>query len=46
MYLSKFQLFNYKSFLDSDLLEFTPGINSIEEKNSEKTVIYLQNLSL
>jgi AAA15 family ATPase/GTPase len=46
MYLSKFQLFNYKSFRDSDLLEFTPGINIIVgENNSGKTAL-LEALSL
>ncbi len=46
MYLSKFQLFNYKSFRDSGLLEFTPGINIIVgENNSGKTAL-LEALSL
>jgi len=46
MYLSKFQLFNYKSFLDSGLLEFTPGINIIVGQNNSGKTALLEALAL
>ncbi|HLP90023.1 MAG TPA: AAA family ATPase [Nostocaceae cyanobacterium] len=46
MYLSKFQLFNYKSFLDSSLLEFTPGINIIVGQNNTGKTALLEALTL
>jgi len=44
MYLSKFQLFNYKSFLDSGLLDFTPVINSSLAKVNQQYQIHLRTL--
>jgi AAA15 family ATPase/GTPase len=46
MYLSKFQLFNYKSFLDSGLLEFTYGINIIVGQNNSGKTALLEALTL
>lgn len=46
MYLSKFQLFNYKSFLNSELLEFKPGINIIVGQNNSGKTALLEALSL
>jgi len=46
MYLSKFQLFNYKSFLDSGLLEFTPGINIIVGQNNSGKTALLEALTM
>lgn len=46
MYLSKFQLFNYKSFLNSGLLEFQPGINIIVGQNNSGKTALLEALSL
>jgi AAA15 family ATPase/GTPase len=46
MYLSKFQLFNYKSFLDSGRLEFTPGINIIVGQNNSGKTALLEALAL
>jgi hypothetical protein len=42
MYLSKFQLFNYKSFLDSGLLDLTPVINSSLAKVNQQHQIHLR----
>jgi len=46
MFLKKFQLFNYKSYLDSGRLEFTPGINIIVGRNNSGKTALLQALSL
>lgn len=46
MYLSKFQIFNYKSFLDSGLLEFTPGINIVVGRNNAGKTALLETLTL
>jgi AAA15 family ATPase/GTPase len=46
MYLSKFQLFNYKSFLDSGLLDFTPVINIIVGQNNSGKTALLEALAL
>src|SRR5919199_5827157 len=46
MYLSKFQLFNYKSFFDSGLLEFSPGINIIVGQNNSGKTALLEALTL
>jgi len=46
MYLSKFKLFNYKSFQDSGLLEFTPGINIIVGQNNAGKTALLEALTL
>ena len=46
MYLSKFQLVNYKSFRDSGLLEFKPGINIIVGTNNSGKTALLEALLL
>ncbi|MTJ15819.1 MULTISPECIES: AAA family ATPase [unclassified Dolichospermum] len=46
MHTSKFQLFNYKSFQDSGLLEFTPGINIIVGQNNAGKTALLEALTL
>ncbi|HEY9798681.1 MAG TPA: AAA family ATPase [Leptolyngbyaceae cyanobacterium] len=46
IYLSTFQLFNYKSFLDSGMLEFTPGINIIVGQNNSGKTALLEALTL
>lgn len=46
MYLSKFQLFNYKSFRDSGLLKFKPGINIIVGQNNSGKTALLEALTL
>jgi predicted ATPase len=46
MYLSNFQLVNYKSFRDSGVLEFKPGINIIVGTNNSGKTALLEALSL
>jgi len=46
MHISKFQLFNYKSFQDSGLLEFTQGINIIVGQNNAGKTALLEALTL
>jgi len=46
MYLSKFQILNYKSFRDSKSLEFKPGINIIVGSNDSGKTALLEALSL
>ncbi|MFB2878206.1 ATP-dependent nuclease [Floridanema aerugineum] len=46
MYIAKFRLFHYKSFLDSGLLEFKPGINIITGQNNSGKTALLQALDL
>jgi predicted ATPase len=46
MYISKFQVFNYKSFKDSTLLEFKPGINIIIGQNNAGKTAFLEALEL
>ena len=46
MYLSKFRLFNYKSFQDSEVLEFKPGINIIVGANNSGKTALVEGLSL
>jgi len=46
MYLSKFQLFNYKSFYDSEMMEFNPGINIIAGQNNSGKTALLEALTL
>lgn len=46
MYISKFQVFNYKSFKDSTLLEFEPGINIIIGQNNAGKTAFLEALEL
>ncbi|MGD1703434.1 ATP-dependent nuclease [Dapis sp. BLCC M229] len=46
MYISKFQILNYKSFRDSDWLEFQPGINIIVGRNNSGKTALLESLAL
>jgi predicted ATPase len=46
MFISKFKLLNYKSFLDSGELEFKPGINIISGQNSSGKTALLEALTL
>ena len=46
MYISRFQLLNYKSFQDSGVLEFSPGINIIVGANNSGKTALLEALSL
>ncbi|MGB3509819.1 MAG: AAA family ATPase [Microcoleaceae cyanobacterium] len=46
MYISKFQILNYKSFLDSGLLKFQPGINIIVGTNNSGKTALLETLAL
>ncbi|MEG4248344.1 AAA family ATPase [Microcoleus sp. Pol10D4] len=46
MYISRFQLLNYKSFRDSGVLEFQPGINIIVGANNAGKTALLEALSL
>jgi len=46
MYISKFKIFNYKSFKDSTLLEFKPGINVIIGQNNVGKTAFLEALEL
>jgi AAA15 family ATPase/GTPase len=46
MYISKFRLHNYKSFLDSGEIEFGEGINLIVGQNNSGKTALLENLNL
>jgi predicted ATP-binding protein involved in virulence len=46
MYISRFQLLNYKSFPDSGVLEFQPGINIIVGANNSGKTALLEALTL
>lgn len=46
MYISKFRVKNYKSFLDSGEITFTPGINIITGQNNAGKTALIQALSL
>jgi AAA ATPase domain len=46
MYISRFQLLNYKSFRDSGVLELQPGINIIVGANNAGKTALLEALSL
>jgi AAA15 family ATPase/GTPase len=46
MFLKNFQLFNYKSYIDSELIEFTPGINIIIGQNNSGKTALLEALAL
>lgn len=46
MYISRFQLLNYKSFRDSRVLEFQPGINIIVGANNSGKTALLEALTL
>lgn len=46
MYLSRFRLYNYKSFFDSGEITFKPGINFIVGPNNSGKTALLQGLNL
>ena len=46
MFLAKFRLYNYKSFRDSDWLDFSPGINIIVGQNNSGKTALLEALTL
>ena len=46
VYLKNFQLFNYKSYIDSGTLEFSPGINIIVGQNNAGKTALLEALTL
>ncbi|MBD1897448.1 ATP-binding protein [Coleofasciculus sp. FACHB-129] len=46
MYLSEVQIFNYKSFVKSEPLEFLPGINIIVGQNNSGKTALLEALAL
>ncbi|MEH1844984.1 MAG: AAA family ATPase [Nostoc sp.] len=46
MFIKKLQVFNYKSYLDSDLMEFSPGINIIVGRNNAGKTSLLEVLKL
>ncbi|MEA5601752.1 AAA family ATPase [Nostoc sp. UHCC 0252] len=46
MFIKKLQVFNYKSYLDSGLMEFSPGINIIVGRNNAGKTSLLEVLSL
>ncbi|MCL1468271.1 ATP-dependent nuclease [Argonema galeatum] len=46
MYISKIQVLNYKSFLDSGQLEFNPGMNIIVGQNNAGKTALLEALTL
>ncbi|MHC5727501.1 MAG: AAA family ATPase, partial [Nostoc sp.] len=46
MFISNFQVFNYKSYLDSGLIQFTPGINIIVGQNNSGKTSLLEALTL
>lgn len=46
MFIEKFQLFNYKSYIDSEPLELTPGINIIVGQNNSGKTALLEALTL
>ncbi len=46
MFIKKLQAFNYKSYLDSSLMEFTPGINIIIGRNNAGKTSLLELLTL
>ncbi len=46
MFIKKLQVFNYKSYLDSGLMEFSPGINIIVGRNNAGKTSLLEVLKL
>ncbi|MEH2013398.1 AAA family ATPase [Nostoc sp.] len=46
MFINKLQVFNYKSYLDSGLMEFSPGINIIVGRNNVGKTSLLEVLTL
>ena len=45
MYMSRFQILNYKSFLETTEIEFKPGFNVITGKNSAGKTSLLEALT-
>ncbi|MGJ5633482.1 ATP-dependent nuclease [Nostoc sp. CALU 1950] len=46
MFIKKLEVFNYKSYLDSGVMEFSPGINIIVGRNNAGKTSLLEVLSL
>ncbi|WP_277926150.1 MULTISPECIES: AAA family ATPase [Nostoc] len=46
MFIKNLQVFNYKSYLDSGLMEFSPGINIIVGRNNSGKTSLLEVLTL
>ena len=46
MYISKFQILNFKSYRDSTEIEFKPGFNIITGKNNAGKTALLEALTL
>ncbi|WP_375473159.1 AAA family ATPase [uncultured Nostoc sp.] len=46
MFIKKLQVFNYKSYLDSGLMEFSPGVNIIVGRNNAGKTSLLEVLKL
>ncbi len=46
MYISRFQVSNYKSFLESQTLEFTPGFNIVSGQNNSGKTALLEAMGL
>jgi AAA15 family ATPase/GTPase len=46
MYIKKLQVFNYKSYFDSGVMEFTPGVNIIVGRNNAGKTSLLEVLTL
>ncbi|MEA5616547.1 AAA family ATPase [Cronbergia sp. UHCC 0137] len=46
MYIKKLRVYNYKSYFDSGVMEFTPGINIIVGKNNAGKTSLLEVLTL
>ena len=46
MYIKKLQVFNYKSYFDSGVIEFAPGVNIIVGKNNAGKTSLLEVLTL
>jgi recombinational DNA repair ATPase RecF len=46
MYIKKLQVYNYKSYFDSGVMEFTPGVNIIVGKNNAGKTSLLEVLTL
>jgi len=46
MHISRFQIHNYKSFLESTALSFTPGFNVISGQNNAGKTAFLEALGL
>src|SRR5205814_6001950 len=46
MYISKFQVFNYKSYHDSTEIEFKPGFNIVTGQNNAGKTALLDTLTL